>query len=33
MVNSSIPDWSLAAFGIMLFALGWAPQAGSMRSA
>jgi hypothetical protein len=26
MVNSAIPDWSLAALGILLFACGWVPR-------
>lgn len=26
LVNSSIPDWSFVALGIMLFGLGWAPK-------
>lgn len=28
LVNSAIPDWSLAALAVMLFAFGWVPQQG-----
>ena len=29
LVNSSIPDWSLAALAVILFTLGWASPAAS----
>jgi hypothetical protein len=31
MVNSAIPDWSLAALGILLFACGWAMSDDRLR--